>query len=117
MLAVSSSHEKNNSSHQAELTAKKLIKVKNELDKGQLTIPYSNPLLMEIMLYDPLAHRVYPRQPDTIPVGLEQDYLRPNPVFMPLVFGLVKPVFQLQWKKEPATPLLLNSEATTHFLT
>jgi len=115
-LAVSSSLDKFNSSKQSLLTTKMSMQTKNGLEQGEFMTPYSNPLLQEISLYDPLAHRVYPKLPDTISVGSELDYLKPNPVFMPLVFGLVKPVFSLSWKEEPATSLLFNSEVTAHLL-
>lgn len=65
-----------------------------------------NPLLTAIMMYDPDMYRVYPKEPRVVENDEILGYLKPLPLFRPLVFGAFQPDLSL---KKSLQPLMDNT--------
>jgi len=89
---------------------KNLTVVKNSNEVNFPKVVDSNPLLTEIVLYDPIMYRVWPQGPQIINDENLIECVRPKPLFLPLVFSLYQPDYSLKEKQTIDTLSLFSSQ-------
>jgi len=98
--------------HRARGLKKNLTSVKNSKEQSMPEMTDPNPLLTNILLYDPDMYRVYPSEPRFIDFEDIYSYLKPQTLFRPLVFGAIQPDLRLNKALRPVLDKTLMSSYT-----
>lgn len=91
---------------------KSTMTVKNNSEVLMPDVPDLNPLLTQILLYDPDQHRVYPREPRVIEPEDALGFLKADALFRPLVFGATPIDLRLRKENQLDTSTVLYSAYT-----